>query len=137
MAVYAQLRINRLAERPARWQPEHRPAAPPWPSASVRSARAPADRQPAQRAWPSAAGGRRDRRTSPDQDPRTTRSRPPDAPWPPRSPCGNYGRVETRDLRDGTSAPTAVRAPAAQPPGPPYLPRREFLVHAARLPPWG
>ena len=127
---------DRLAERPARCRSPHRPAAPPWPSASVRSARAAADRRLAARASRSAAGGRRDRRISPDQDPRTTRSRPPDAALPRRLPCGSFGQVETRGSRDGMSAPTAVRAPAARPPGPPYRPRRESPARADRPLPW-
>ncbi|MGB0095132.1 MAG: MBL fold metallo-hydrolase [Solirubrobacteraceae bacterium] len=57
------------------------PVALPWPSTSVRSARAAADRSLAQRASRSAAGGRRDRRISPDQDPPPTRSRSRDASW--------------------------------------------------------
>ena len=52
--------------------------------------------------------------------------------WPRRSPCGNSVRVETRGSRGETSAPTAVRAPAARPPGPPCRSRRESPARAAR-----
>src|SRR5450432_388892 len=136
MVVYAQLRIKPLAERPAHWRSAHRPATPPRPSASVRSAQATGDPGFALRAWPGAVDGRRDRRTSPNQDPPPTRAHLRDTSWPRRSPSGNFGQVETRDLRDGTSAQTAARAPAAQPPGPPCRPRRESLVRAAHLLAW-
>ena len=74
-------------------------------------------------------------RTSPNQDPPPTRNRPRDTSWPRRSPCGNFGQVETRDSMDETSAPTAARAPAARPHGPPCRSRRDpqSALPASRL----